>query len=325
MSDTKPQPGLAALLGATSAGAFLEENWPAHPFVAHGLSGSVRGLTSLPFLHSLDALLNAWPDKIQAHLPDVRDEASSIDAGPADARKLFANGLPLLFNQVQKISPVLQEWLAAIHRDLGLPQMTVSRCMVYATPDGKGTAAHFDQNINFVLQLVGTKKWWLAKNEAVANPPQRHTLGLPIDPELVGCLSAPMRESEPENKEFFVLNPGSVLFVPQGYWHGTEASGEALSLNFTYSQPSYADLFLAALRSRLLLSPEWRALADGASSAHAERREIAIQKLDELLFELKYDLPNWKAEDVLGATEGLRATAVEADSAPAHRATGDAK
>ena len=117
-----------------------------------------------------------------------------------------------------------------------------------------------------------------------------------------------LAQAEAGNKEFFVLNPGSLLFVPQGYWHGTEATGEALSLNFTYSQPCYADLFLAALRSRLLLSPEWRALADGASAADPERRDNAVQKLDELLFELKYDLPTWSAADILGATEGSRPT-----------------
>jgi len=308
MHDTNPllpgAAGLASLLGARTPDAFLRGAWPSRPFAVHGLGASVRELTALPFLQSLEAMLAAWPAQVQAHLPDASDEASAIDASPADAKKLFANRIGLLFNQVERISPVLRTWLGAIAYDLGLPRMTFSRCMVYATADGRGTAAHFDQNINFVLQLTGTKTWWLAPNESVAHPSQRHTLGQPLDPELASYLEAPMPERAPAASETFTLHPGSLLFVPQGHWHGTQASGEALSLNFTYSQPSFADLFTTALKSRLLLAPQWRAPADGASSRDPERRAQAAARLDELLAELAYDVRHWSAEGILQATEG---------------------
>jgi 50S ribosomal protein L16 3-hydroxylase len=296
--------GLTGLLGKISIQEFLADHWPAKPYVVHGLTQSVEALTALPFLASLDAMLNAWPFEVQAHLPDVADESSSIDATPKDARKLFENKMGLLFNQAERISPVLKKWLSAIHTDLGLPAMTYSRCMVYATPDGKGTAPHFDQNINFVLQLTGEKKWWIAKNTTVEHPSQRHTLGQAIDPELAGYLENDFPAEMPDSKKAVILKPGSLLFVPQGYWHSTEGTGEALSLNFTFSQPSWVDLFTAALRSRLLLSPEWRELADGVSSHDGETRELAEQKLDLLLGELTQDLPEWNARDILGATEG---------------------
>jgi 50S ribosomal protein L16 3-hydroxylase len=304
MAKTKTTLGLSALLGKTTLDSFLNENWPSVPFAVHGLGKSVEALTALPFLKSLDAMLKHWPHAVQVHLPDVADEAHSIDATPADARKCFQNKMGLLFNRVEKTSPVLVKWLTAIHADLGLPAMTDKRCMVYATPDGKGTAPHFDQNINFVLQLTGTKKWWLAPNETVEHPSQRHTLGLAVDPELQSYLDHDMPKKMPGNKKAVILKPGSLLFVPQGYWHSTEAEGEALSLNFTFSQPSYADLFTAAFKSRLMLSTEWRALADGVSSHDSERRETAELTLDALLLELTEDIPNWKAKDILGATEG---------------------
>jgi 50S ribosomal protein L16 3-hydroxylase len=304
MSKSASKVGLASLLGSVSVQDFLRQNWPARPFVVHDLDRSIAPLTSLTFLKSLESMLNSWPYPVQAHLPDVADEASSIDATPADAKKLFANRMGLLFNQVHRISPVLQEWLDAIKLDLGLPAMTYSRCMVYATPDGKGTAPHFDQNINFVIQLTGTKKWWLAKNESVEHPSQRHTLGQPLDAELAGYLDRPMPDHMPEKKKSITLKPGSMLFVPQGYWHSTEAKGEALSLNFTFSQPSWVDLLTAALRSRLLLSPDWRELADGVSSRDPKTREQASLKFDMLLQDLIQDTANWNASDILGSTEG---------------------
>jgi 50S ribosomal protein L16 3-hydroxylase len=296
--------GLSSLISPDTAQDFFANAWPEKPFVVHALDESVSAITALPFLQSVEAMLQAWPHSVQAHLPDVSDEASSIEVSTSSARKLFTNHLSLLFNQVERVSPVLKTWLSAIGAELSLPAMTYARCMVYATPNGRGTAPHFDQNINFVLQLTGTKKWWLAPNENVSHPSERHTAGLPVNPELASYAKLPFPKSMPANKKSFALKPGSLLFVPQGYWHSTEAKGKALSLNFTFSQPSYIDLFLAALRSRLLLSPEWRETAIGVSPAHPHSREMAEAHLDLLLAELALDIPEWKARDIFGATEG---------------------
>lgn len=296
--------GLAALIAPHTIEDFLSQAWPKTSFVVHGLDQTIQSLKELPFLQSLDALLNSWPALVQAHLPDVSDEASSVDATPRDARKLFDNKMALLFNNAQNISPELSRWLAALSRDLGLPNSTYARCMVYATPHGKGTAAHFDQNVNFVLQLHGTKKWTLAPNLSIENPTQRFTIGQPIDPELASYAYEEMPAEIPDYGSEVVLKPGSMLFVPRGYWHSTEAEGEALALNFTFSQPTWVDIFTLALRSRLLLSPEWRELADGVTSPDRDRRLLANDKFNSLLAELVDDLPHWRAEDILAATEG---------------------
>jgi len=305
VSNMKNRFGLAGLVGPAEAAKFLDQNWPRLPFVAHNLQTTLHSVFDLPFLQSREALLNAWPATIQAHLPDIADESSSIDVDAKDARKLFANKMALLFNNVQTLSTELQNRLRALAKDLGLPSSTHARCMIYATPDGKGTAAHFDQNINFVIQLHGTKKWWLAPNQHVENPTERFTIGQELDPELASYSHTPMPLQMPnENKREIVLQPGSVLFVPRGWWHCTEATGEALALNFTFSQPTWVDIFTLALRSRLSLSPAWRELADGVTSANEALRANATGELNDLLTELVDDLPHWRAEDILAATEG---------------------
>ena len=53
------------------------------------------------------------------------------------------------------------------------------------------------------------------------------------------------------------------------------------------------DLFLGALRSRLILSSEWRETAMIADE----------KKFDSLLKILINDLPNWNAKDILEAIE----------------------
>ncbi len=287
------QPGLAALLHPRSCAELFASHAADEPFVAHGLPAAQQFI-DLPQLGSLDALLNAWPNPVQVHLPDVADEASAIDASPSDARKLFATGMGLLFNDIHAISPPLTRWLTAIRDDLGLSALTQGRCLVYATPAGKGTAPHFDQNANFVLQLHGTKTWRLAHNHHVDRPMTRHTMGLPVDPELQTYARTPMPEHMPADARSIVLEPGSLLYVPRGTWHATTAASDALSLNFTYTAPTWIDLLMAALRSRLALSREWRATATAQTA----------EDFDALLRELADDVPHWSADDILAATEG---------------------
>lgn len=253
---------------------------------------AIKAIFELPFLSSLESLLEFWTKSIQVHLPDLRDEASSIDTDFEHALSFFNQGMGLLFNDAQVLSPQLASWTEGVRNDLGLSAMTYSRNLIYATPDGKGTAPHFDQNINLVLQIKGIKKWTVAANHHLINPMTRHTMGQPVDPEMMSYLEHPMPTTMPADAKLYELRPGSLLFVPRGCWHSTEAEGDALALNFTFTAPTWIDLLNAALRSRLLMSPEWRETAD-----------LSERKFDQLLAGLVADLPHWRAEDILAATE----------------------
>lgn len=294
-------PGLAALIHPHLDSDFFPRLESGEHFAVNQVD-AVNALAKLPNLESLEKLFQTWPFLIQAHLPKVADEANAIDVSAADARKLFENGIALMFDHAERVSSELALWLEAIRTDLGFSCLTQSRCLIYATPDAKGTAMHFDQNANFVLQLHGKKKWWLAPNSSVQNPLSRYTVGMPIDPELKTYLAEPMPTQMPPGARVIELTPGSLLFVPSGMWHATLAEGNALSLNFTYHAPSWLDLLTTALRSRLALSSEWRATAHGVSSPL--RRDGACAQFDRLIGELTHDLPNWNAADILAATEG---------------------
>jgi 50S ribosomal protein L16 3-hydroxylase len=286
-------PGLAALIAPRAVSDLIASFACNEPLVVHGMKDALAELFALPMLASLEALLGSWPDRIQVHLPDVADEASSVTASPHDARKLFASGMGLLFDDAHQYAPQLVPWLDAIRADLGLSALTHQRCLVYATPAGKGTAPHFDQNANFVVQLHGAKTWWLAPNTHVARPMTRHTMGQQVDPELQSYARLPMPSELPADRTEIVLEAGSVLFVPRGVWHATHATTDALSLNFTFSPPTWIDLFTAALRSRLALSSAWRETAAPLSCA----------AFDALLRSLAEDAVGWNATDILAATE----------------------
>ncbi len=281
--------GLSALIHPLKMTEFLTHYERNEPFVIHHGPSELGELRNF----SLEPLLASWTETVQVHLPDLRDEASAVDVSAVEARRMFDEGMGILFNDINRFYPFLQNWLDAIKKDLGISAQTYGRSLIYVTPDGKGTSPHFDQNINFVLQISGTKIWTTARNNSVTYPMVRHTMGQPVDPEMISYLDQEMAEVMPEDSQTFELKPGSLLFVPRGVWHSTEASGHALSLNFTFTAPTWVDLFLAALRSRLVLSPDWR-----ESAILSQEQKFAI-----LLEELKVDLPHWNAGDILEATE----------------------
>ncbi len=292
---------LSALIRPHSKSDFFDHYESNTPLVVHELGDSIHELTALPFLESLETVLASWPKKVDAYLPGIADEGNSTEVTTEAALEHFNNGAGLLFNDINTISPVLQSWLESLKLELGLSTMTDARNLVYAIPAGKGTAAHFDQNINFVLQIHGTKRWWVAPNPHVENPMSRHTIGLAMDPELDSYAPTSMPDQLPENATEFVLKPGSLLFVPRGAWHRTEAITDALSLTFTFSAPTWIDILTAALRGRLAQSSEWRATANFVTDR--ERGDEARETLDALLFKLARDVPNWNASDILEATE----------------------
>ncbi len=292
---------LSTLVAPHQTSEFFDSFENDKPFYVHNLSEGINEITDLPMLESIESLLNNWSLPIKAHLPDVRDEASFININAQDALKVFENRMGLHFNHAEKLSPVIDQWLKQLRIDLGLSALTNSRCMLYATPAGGGTAAHFDQNINIVLQLTGEKTWWISDNEHVRNPMTRHTIGLPCDPELESYINAQMPDSMPENKKEIVMKAGSLLFVPRGSWHMTSAKTSALSLNFTFTAPTWIDLLTSALRGRLAQSSHWRETAIGFNDE--VNYQIAENKLNYLLNDLKEDLPSWRARDILNATE----------------------
>ena len=244
--------------------AFLAECWPDQHLVAHGPLERLGPLSALPELADLGLLLASYGDRVRVALPEKRDEHSCLQVEPSAAAALHGQGMALILNGVERFLPLVQDWLTALRTELGLPPGCEPRSIIYVTPKGAGNSPHFDANANFVVQVRGTKRWHLAPNTHVPDPTDRWAMNEgPLPEELRGYALTPLPTALPADAEVIDLKPGSVLFVPRGYWHSTEADEDTLALNFTFGQPTWADVALGALRALLLKDRAWRRLATG--------------------------------------------------------------
>ena len=264
-------------------------------FCVHGLDEELAELFSLPILKSFESLKEVWTREVDVHLPDVRDEVSSLSVDVNEAFEHFKKGQSVLFNDVNNEYGELNIWLEKIRENLKISAHTFSRCLVYGTPEGGGNAPHFDQNINFVIQVHGEKKWWVSKNTESINPLSRHVIGEATDSELQSYSKPMPEEFDYEQASEYTLKPGSVLFVPRGAWHKTTALTDAMSLNFTFTAPTWLELVMTAVRGRLMQSEHWR------ETARDFKNPEAIDKLNFLLENLAEDAAHWRAEDLLRA------------------------
>jgi len=280
---------------------FIEHYLKKDPVVVHGLK-CFEGLTNSPFLGPLEKLLEKWPIEVNAYLDGTADEINSHKVSPSEAIKLFTDEKKgLFFDDPNRFCPLIDQCLQGIFSDLGLSKLTYARSLIYAIPKDKGTSAHFDQNINFILQISGTKKWWISPNTHVQNPMVRHTIGHSTDPEMSSYVDRELPEKFPEGEIEYTLEPGSLLFLPKGAWHKTQALTDAVSLNFTFTAPTWIDLFTAMLRGRLVQSPAWRETADFVNDPDLSLH--ASQKFDQLLSDLAKDAQKWNAEEIFHSTE----------------------
>jgi ribosomal protein L16 Arg81 hydroxylase len=144
---------------------------------------------------------------------------------------------------------------------------------------------HADYDVNFAMQLHGTKHWKIAPNEHLRNVtgtvfgadrPQR-------DPAQVRfATSTPLPERMPDNCIEFTAGAGGLVFLPRDWWHETHATGDCLQLNVVVKGPTWLTVLGESLAEALVDDPEWRGMAHGVA-ADDERRDDAVRTFAGLL------------------------------------------
>lgn len=297
---------LNMLLAPMTTDIFLTEHWPKKPLFIPANQNKLSTVLEIPQLQDLESVIAARTQKVRACLPDFDDEVSSIHLDAKDALKAYNNNMTLVFDSMHLQDKTIANSLEKIRSELGLVtggsenNLCKARSIVYATPAGCGTRLHFDANVNFIIQLHGSKRWILAPNTSVENPTERFTAGsFEMSAALEQQCHAPLLDEVPEDSLEYLMTPGCVLFVPRGYWHETTTDEDSMSLNFTFSQPTWADVFTKSLQEHLLESASWRELADGLESADSLRQSKAKAKFEELVKSISSELSQISGQQLL--------------------------
>ena len=164
----------------------------------------------------LDQLLNAsWPppDVLVARRGQLVDTPAPRSL--TEARQIMAREQGVVIRRAERHAPRLAELARAFAEDLpGRVQV-----QVYATPAGtQAFGWHFDAEDVFIVQVVGTKDYYMRQNTVV-----RSAAVSSADFELVRRETSPLLAAR--------LIPGEWLYIPARWWHLVHSVEEALSIS----------------------------------------------------------------------------------------------
>jgi len=284
---------LARLLSPTSVAEFLSKKWPDEFQVSHGKMDRLQELTAIPELLDLDRLTLAYRKPITLWYPPSKDPRLSKrihdrKVSSETALGFYEAGATLYFTDVEVFVPETRCILRQLERDLGLPP-GCARLELFASRDRSGTPLHFDHELNFNVQLAGRKKWTVAKNTRVPYPLTHYK---PIEGSPRGEARRYIPDGLPsetsESTETFETEPGSVVFIPQGYWHSTVAQGDSIAIAVVIVPPAWLDLVLLAIRKRLIPQAGWRQRAVSSFGAKPRLAELAamLERLPKTVSEI---------------------------------------
>jgi 50S ribosomal protein L16 3-hydroxylase len=277
---------------------FLREYWPYKPLYRRR-GARISELADLCTPGGVASLAVRSQMELKAMLPSRAEEHTEITIGAADILPVLESGATIACNSVHRWHPAVRRWTELMARSLtGTTEIGV--CNAYVTPAGLGVPMHFDDHEIIVVQLAGKKTWTFAPNTQVVNPTANsgRVLSAEVQPYSVG----PILKRMPTPNRSVSMSPGSVLFLPRGYWHETDAKELSISITFGFRTPCWAELITSYLRRRLILNSAWREPAWGAYRDDPDG--IVEAKWRAQFTDLEEAVPGMRAEDLAPGNVG---------------------
>jgi hypothetical protein len=213
---------------------------------------------------------------------------------PREAIHFYQRGDHLSCADLEATVPEVRALLAELASDLK-EQPQYFHGGVFAASGGRGVTMHYDTGLNFNVQLQGEKVWRLAPNRHVEHPTA------PCDNKdehAPRFTQRPFPAAMPDDALTFRVKPGSVVFVPRGYWHETDTFGASLALTLVLDPPTWHGRVLHAIGRRLELLAGWRAYPMAMAGTQADR-DALVHQLDALLPQLREIVDSLRPEAVL--------------------------
>lgn len=226
-------------LGDVPTADFLKRFYLTQPF-----SLARAGAAFVPLL-SWETIARVLPRGEPRDLLVVRDGRLWTGPDPGSASKaetFFKDGYSLVLRHAERHDPALAELADGFARDFGARVVV----QLYATPAGHHSFGwHYDAEEVFILQTVGTKRYFIRENTVRPRPlVEAMPRDMEYEKEVSPLLACP-------------LEPGDWLYVPAGFWHVARAMEDSLSISIGVLPPTAMDVF-DELRQHFAESVIWR-------------------------------------------------------------------
>ena len=266
------KPLLASLLGPGAVDEFLTQHWPRRVYVAHGDPLRFPAALRAQELGGVHALSQCYGGTVAFKRGDKSEKMVPIKR--TDASILFGMGLTLHFEDVGPYVPGVSEFLRGLERELGINENSMLMS-AFASPHEEGLGCHFDAQDVISIQLQGTKRFHYAPVREIAMP---YGVQFAAKGHAYDELYAQANNGFPDDKdvkfETAEMRPGTVLFLPRGTWHYTEAGESSLSVSICIRPPTLVDCALEQLRWLLLQDSAWREPLYGATATDASNEKL---------------------------------------------------
>jgi 50S ribosomal protein L16 3-hydroxylase len=162
---------------------------------------------------------------------------------------------------------------------------------IFTSKGSSGAQMHSDYHLNFSLQLSGTKEWYFSENNCITNQTSICLAGdkKQVDPNQLKYAHRPFPETMPGVVKKVTLEPGSLIYIPRGWWHTTQSTGDCVSINFITRGPHWARIFTKVLENELLKNELWREYPYNATSLNEHDRNVALAEFSSLISKFRDD------------------------------------
>lgn len=270
-----PDP-LSQLLSPVSPEEFWNEYWgKRHLFVHRNDPDHHRSIYSVRDVDETLLVARQLGDSLLTVIAAPKSGRSThrVDLKTTSFRELytlFAAGDSLRIMELERCSPSVDRLVVAL-REAFDAEATVG---FYFTPRAsQAFGAHFDCQENFILQIEGSKQWYIYEHRHPDPLDSSYVRGMNRDAPALDEETAPVREVA-------TLRAGDLLYIPRGCYHKAVTSEDA-SLHLTVSiHPFYwVDLLRRTVALAAITNPELRRALPGAGRARPAEIEATLQRL----------------------------------------------
>ena len=277
---------LSTLIINDDTTTFIHDNFNGKkPFVVHG---EINRFSSFPVIESLcdvSKIASTYTERVSM----IHPKESSLDvANGSESLPYLDKGYTVYFRDIHKQFPEIRSMISELTQELGMPGNDFS-AEIFTSKGLSGAQMHSDYHLNFSLQLSGTKDWYFARNDSITNQTSICLAGdkKQVDPNQLKYAHGPFPEAMPGTVEKVTLKPGSLIYVPRGWWHTTQSTGDCVSINFITRGPHWARIFTKALENELLKDEQWREYPYGSTSSNPPDRMRALAEFASLISKFK--------------------------------------